>query len=732
MDRVFSMINEIDREINHKPGHMRRYMDIILAVNPARSPFMVSIRQGMALMIPVMMVGAFAVFFNNLPIPAYQEFMVWLFGPGWGLFGTYVHRGTFAIMALGMLLTISYSIARNSPQARLHEVNPMIAVIVSLASLFAFLNLQNGYLRMDWLGPLGVFLAILISALSAQLFIYLASQPLLQIRVFSNAADPLMSQAISAVVPGFLTVSVFALVHIYLDINGMTDLHAAVVAGLEALFAGKPASLPTVLAFVALIHVGWFLGIHGNNVLEPVTQSLFVPALAVNQQLAAQGLAPTEIFTKQFFDVFVFLGGSGATLCLIAALLAGTRRSNTRQIAGISTLPSLFNVNEIMVFGVPIVLNIYLLIPFVLLPLVLTLTTYTAMAWGLVPLTTAPVEWTTPIIMGGYWATGSAAGSIMQLFNLAVGILVYWPFVKLNERYLARGQSETLLRLSDEVLARLEKKEVQLLNRRDAGGNLARQLVKDLERDMQQGSLRLEYQPQIDQQGRMFGVETLFRWRHQVYGSIAPPVAIALAEESGLIDRLGLWIVDTACLQWKEWCDAGMDSVSLSINLTPRQLDHEKLPAEVARVLREYRLSPGLIELEITEQTALGGMQRLDRLHELKAMGLKLAIDDFGMGHSSLMYLKDLNLDTIKLDGSLVKGVLNNERCSEIIRSVIQLGDSIGIRIVAEYVETEAQQQALLAMGCHHYQGYLYSPPLPPEQFWQYYCQTAWLPEGSA
>jgi lactose/cellobiose-specific phosphotransferase system IIC component len=686
-------------------------------------PLVISIRRGLTLMIPLMIMGAFAVFINNLPIHAYQQFMLKIFGENWTYFGTYVHRGTFAIMAVGMLLTISYSMASISRRALENEVNPVIAAVVSLACLFAVMHVEKGFLRMDWLGPLGVFLAIVIACLAVTLFLGLSSINWLKVRIYSNAAEPSFSQAMAALLPALLTVSLFAGFHFIMACFGIQDIYAALNASIKNLFTGMSSSLSTALVFVILIHVSWFFGIHGNNALEPVTQSLFVPALAVNQHLVAHGLAPTEIFTKQFFDVFVFLGGSGATLCLIAALLLGTRRSNTRQIALISTLPSIFNVNEIMVFGIPIVFNFYLLIPFVSLPALLTIITYAAMSWGLVPLTTDPVEWTTPILLGGYMATGSIAGSLLQLFNFVVGILVYLPFIQMYEKYLARGHEETMQNLSYEVDHLAEKNKMYLLTRRDSVGNLARLLVRDLERDLRNGKVRLEYQPQVNAQNRITGVEALLRWRHDYYGPIAPPVAIALAEETGLIHELGIWIIRTACNQLRKWQAQGLDGISLSINITPLQLDDPTLPQQIKSVLQDAGITPGQIELEITEQAALGGLNRLKLLNELKEMGLRLAMDDFGMGHSSLMYLKEFNLDTIKLDGSLVREVLSNDKCSEIINSIVTLCRSIGIGVIAEYVETQAQQTALLSLGCCDFQGFLFSPSLPPDDLMEFYHQ---------
>lgn len=686
-----------------------------------RTLVMRSIRQGLTLMIPVMMIGAFALFINNLPIKIYQQLMIEIFGHRWVDFGIFIHQGTFAVMAVGMLLTISHSMAGNSPLGKEHNVNPMTASLVSLGSLFVLIYVHGGYLKFSWLGPLGVFISIIVACTATPLFLLLSSVAKLKLRMYSNAADHTLSQSIASLLPAVITLSLFSLLHLTIAFLGFEDIHNAINTGLRSLFSGMSSSILTAFLFISMIHVFWFFGIHGSNVLEPVTQNLFVPALAVNQALTAKGMAPTEIFTKQFFDVFVLLGGSGATLCLIIAILAGTRRNNTKQISIISTLPAMINVNEIMIFGVPVILNFYLLIPFVILPVILTFITYIAMVVGIVPLTIHPVEWTTPILIGGYTATGSISGALLQLFNLGIGVLVYLPFVRMHERDLERGQTEILKSLLDEVLHINEKKETILLTRRDNIGNLARLLSADLERDLHGGKISLMYQPQVNSDNRMVGMEALLRWKHDEFGQIAPPITIALAEESPLIYDLGTWIIRTSCEQMSEWRKSGISDISLSINLSPYQLDDPSLPAKIREILDDTGIHPSLLEIEITEQVALGGFRRLARLNEIKEMGIRLAMDDFGMGHSSLMYLKELNLDTIKLDGALIHEVLTNERCREIISSITRLGKSMNMTVIAEYVDTMSQQRELLRLGCHIYQGYLYSPPLTPEELLLYY-----------
>lgn len=248
------------------------------------------------------------------------------------------------------------------------------------------------------------------------------------------------------------------------------------------------------------------------------------------------------------------------------------------------------------------------------------------------------------------------------------------------------------------------------------------QLENELRHAEELGEFRLYYHPQIDvASGRVTGMEALLRWAHPRRGLLAPGEFLHLAEESGLITRIGEWILRAACAQTRRWCDAGLKELVLAVNLSARQFALEALPRRVADVLRETGLPAGNLEIEITETTAMQEVARTTAiLHELKALGVRLSVDDFGTGFSSLSYLKRFPIDKLKIDQSFVRHLPDDEDDAAIVRSVITLGHSLGLRVLAEGVESEAQLAWLRGAGCDAYQGYLAAPPLAPEAFEQF------------
>lgn len=228
----------------------------------------------------------------------------------------------------------------------------------------------------------------------------------------------------------------------------------------------------------------------------------------------------------------------------------------------------------------------------------------------------------------------------------------------------------------------------------------------------------LHYQPLLDvNTGEMLGVEALIRWQHPQLGLLTPAEFIPLAEEIGLIDSIGEWVIKTACMQAMEWYTQFDRRFHMAINLSVGQFKVRTVPGLIREVLAETGLPPELLLLEITESLAMEeAEQTLSLLEELRSIGCRLALDDFGTGNSSLSYLKKFPVDIIKVDRSFVKDLDTDEHNAAIARATIGLANSLGLQTIAEGVETEQQRDWLKSEGCEIMQGFLFSPPLPPDE----------------
>lgn len=242
-------------------------------------------------------------------------------------------------------------------------------------------------------------------------------------------------------------------------------------------------------------------------------------------------------------------------------------------------------------------------------------------------------------------------------------------------------------------------------------------MASDLPGAWERGELFLLYQPQISVVTKQItGVEVLVRWRHPKHGVISPTEFIPLAEQSGEIALLGRWVLREACRHAVTWCSTSLAGIKVAVNVSAVQLDHPGFAAMVESILCETQLPPYRLVLEVTESSMMRkGDRALKVLGELRATGVKIAIDDFGTGYSSLSYLQILPSDYLKIDKSFIRVLPDNLRSAAIARSIIALGHTLGLRTLAEGVETKEQEAFLEAIWCDEVQGYLYAKPLSEE-----------------
>ncbi|MFP5393566.1 MAG: EAL domain-containing protein [Gammaproteobacteria bacterium] len=243
-------------------------------------------------------------------------------------------------------------------------------------------------------------------------------------------------------------------------------------------------------------------------------------------------------------------------------------------------------------------------------------------------------------------------------------------------------------------------------------------LLDGLRRALEENQFHLLYQPKVDlRSGLIFGVEALIRWHHPEQGMVSPLRFISLAEESGLIVPIGEWVLQTACRQNRAWQDAGLAPITVSVNVSPRQFEEQRLVERVAQALHDSALAPGCLEVEVTESLIMRDLaQSVGKMRELEAMGVSLSIDDFGTGYSSLSALKSFPISSLKIDKSFVSDLADNRDDQAIAMAVISLGHKLDLRVIAEGVETEQQCSFLRDNECDAMQGYLFSRPVPAER----------------
>jgi EAL domain-containing protein (putative c-di-GMP-specific phosphodiesterase class I) len=239
----------------------------------------------------------------------------------------------------------------------------------------------------------------------------------------------------------------------------------------------------------------------------------------------------------------------------------------------------------------------------------------------------------------------------------------------------------------------------------------------------------LYYQPIVDlARGRAVGAEALLRWRHPELGLVSPGEFIPILEQSGLIDRVGMWVLNTACREARSWRQKGAQDMRMAVNLSARQFRGPALGASVVRMLDRHRLAPHDLELELTETAAMQDAERTrEVLGQLRSLGVGVAIDDFGAGYSSLSYLKNLPFTKLKIDREFVVDVHERPDSQAICGALVALARGLDIELLAEGVEKREEVDALLALGCTKFQGYYFARPMPAEDFIETVVSSNWL-----
>lgn len=704
------------------PSFFDRRLTVLLIDLTQRSglnQYVQSLSRSFSYTLPLIMIGAVVLTFRDFPLWDFAALPASVMGIQWKDAINGIINGTFGLAALILLCTLSGTFSKHhNLKRKTPYVCPLLAATISLSCLFIVAPTDPTQLRTLLSLNSGLLPAILIATIASSIFLALAKVPWLQVPLGGGGQDPVIRDILKLLPAAICTILFFALLKAFALDGSLLSSPETIVQQSFLSLADNEQELSFGLFYSMLSQVFWFFGAHGPNVLFSIETTHLVPADLANAAANVASQPPQFIFTKTFFDTFARLGGSGSTLCLIAALMVKRNSHSYCKICMLALLPALFNVNEPLLFGIPLIFNPTYLIPFVLTPVIQTAFAYLLTMTGWLPHTSVSVPWTTPMIISGFLATGSLKGVAMQLLNFAVGTAIYIPFVQLDSLFRAANGKRAM----DQLLKAATRCDTGFAQRKCIDlpgevGRLAKALADDLALALKKGDqLYLVFQPQFDESGtRPFGVEALLRWKHPVYGHIPPPIAIALAEDTGLIHKLGMQILSDACSHRAAWCSRVPEDMKLAVNVSPLQLQNQGFAQAVLCILSENGIPPRLLELEISESSMVEpSTSVVESLQRLRDKNVCIAIDDFGMGHASLRYLRALPITTVKIDRSLTFEDQTSVNAS-VIRSIVELGHSLDIDVVVEGVEHRWQIERFVAMGCKVFQGYAFGHPMRAE-----------------
>ena len=396
---------------------------------------LIAIRDGITLSMPLIIIGSLFLVIASLPIEAWTN---WLTAVG---IDTYLWKGvdsSFGLMGLVASFGVAYSYARQ------HKVDGVSAGIIALSSFIVVTPFVTGEagagIPVGYMGSKGLFVAMVLGVISSLIFKWFI-QHNIQIKL-PEAVPPAVARSFSALIPGAAIITLWLVVFAIVDRLGIGNIHdilAKVLGGPLGLLGNN--IFGTLIA-ILLNSLFWFVGIHGGNVVNSIMNPIWLMNSDANRILfqADKAAELPHIITAQFMDNYVYMGGGGATigLVIVIAIIARRRKASkiTKTMAPLTLTPGLFNINEPAMFGIPIVMNVSLLIPFILAPMANAIISYAAMATGLVAKTTGiAVSWTMPPIISGFLTTGGhISGALLQIVCIVVDVIIYWLFYKAVEK----------------------------------------------------------------------------------------------------------------------------------------------------------------------------------------------------------------------------------------------------------------------------------------------------------
>ncbi len=398
---------------------------------------------------PLLIVGSFFLLIANFPIPGWTNFWARFFGENWDAYFAKPTDATFSIMAMLAVVGIGYSFSGQM------KVDKLFGAAVSLVCWFLIMpykimvnDTAVSGIPLGWVGSKGIFVGIIVAFLSVHIYAWVNKKG--WIIKMPDGVPPTVAKSFSALIPAGISVLVFFIINIIFAMTPYDNAFNFVFTILQTPLLKLGNTLPAMVIAYIFLHLFWFFGVNGGSVVgavfNPILQTLSAENLAAFQ--AGQPLP--NIISQQFQDLFATFGGCGSTLSLLIAMLFFCRSKRIKELGKLAFIPGLFGINEPIVFGLPILLNPMILIPFMLVPTINIVISYFCLSIGLVPLCSGvAIPWTMPVILSGFLATGWQ-GAVLQLILLVLGVFIYMPFIRMMDKQYMEEESRKTEKTDDD------------------------------------------------------------------------------------------------------------------------------------------------------------------------------------------------------------------------------------------------------------------------------------------
>lgn len=423
-----------------------------IAEKVEQNRYLRAIRDGFMSIMPFLIIGSIFMLLSNLPSENLNNFLESIFGADNISKLGYVLEPTFNIMAMLVCIGIGKSLL---DYYKIKDTSAMILPVITFLLLNNFsITLttdsgeavtSGGVIPMDYLGAAGLFVAMIVTILTVEAYRWIKNKG--WVIKMPDSVPPAVSRSFSSLIPAAIILTVVFIVKVLFEATPYETIFNLIYQCLQQPLYALGNSLPSQMISEALISLLWCFGIHGDTVVSSVMGPIWRGLSAENLALVSSGLDPANIICQQFRDVYLIAGGTGATFSLLVCIWMSAKSPELKTVVKLAEPPAIFNINEPVIFGIPIVLNPIMMIQFIIVPVVLCVTTYIAMSLGLVPLLTGiEIPWTTPVFISG-WLAGGWRAVILQIINFIIAIIIYFPFVKaVDKQFLDNAKKNELVK----------------------------------------------------------------------------------------------------------------------------------------------------------------------------------------------------------------------------------------------------------------------------------------------
>ena len=647
--------------------------------------WLISIRQAFLNLLPYfIMIGLTILIYQILLFFSYESNILY------EIISSIVYLYSFTTPLI-ISITISYFLAKNFDLNRI--MMPILTFLLFVLFYWEYKSISEINININF-----NFLMITIPLFT--IYIYKTLYVFIKKYIKFETINEELSEVMKSITPFFIT---FILSALFVKYFIVTTTYIANLSFFNQVF-NLPIELTSLFSIFLSTLIWWLTGIHGTNLVV----SLF------GEEYLKQTLVG-NVDANIFINNFVIYGGDGATLSLLIAIIFFIKNPFMQKIAFLSLPFAIFNINEIVLFALPIILNIRLLFPFLFVPLSNFMIGYTFFYFYPISNFDFAISWIAPIFISGYAVDNSFLYVFLQLIQLIIGVLIYLPFLKKYEKFISENEVfENLknhLGIKEFVEKSLHlnfiKSQQEIINEEKAISKLTKELSK--------GQMLLYYQPKIDISNNVCcGFEALIRFKNK-QGEIKGPYFIEKIEQIGFERIIDFWVINQVKKDLEKWQEIAFYP-KISINISPESICNAQVIDKIISDLKGFK-----IEIEILERTFAKKMELfINNINRLKENGFSISIDDFGSGFSSLQYLNILPANVIKFDRALI---LNTKTSSgaKLYKSISSMCKLQNFEIIAEGVETQEEMELVKQSGINIVQGYYFSKAIPQDEVFYFH-----------